>query len=440
MPTREQLIQNIEAMESQGASQPEIQEYLDSFETAAPAKPPFTVSPNVINHGGVPLLARLANAVSQPFTSLAATPVQALAKATGQPDPYAQGFPALGGQGNPVTPLTVKGKAGDVLKVGATVASIATAPTSVPALIATGAGIGAAQGAGEALQQDLPARDVIDEAVRGGTRGGAFAGALGIVGKLAGALGEKIQTSIIRPTKLDIEDGFSMATVKKHNLGGPLTKSYEKTKKTLADFTNQLSSKLAASKEKVDLERVYQETVDELTDASKLKGFGANIKIQNTLESLRNEVAFVGKELNIPDAQVVKQASGSFGAWQYGKQDPDAKATEIVFNTFYSKLKTAIEKASPEGVSEINAQLSELIPVMNAIIRRLPVEARNNAISLNEMIGLVASSINPVALGPTLLAILSRSGAAAQALSKSAPVIERAAIPVAGATGLQAGQ
>lgn len=376
----------------------------------------------------------------QPFISLAATPIQGLAKAVGQPDPYAQGIPAglptpMGLPGSDVranvSPLSLKAKAGDILKAGSEVAALAAAPATVPGAIGVGAGIGAAQGAGTALQQEQPISEVARKGVIGGLIGGATAGIVSGIGKLVGAVGGKIQNSIIKPTKADIEDGFSIDTIKKYNLGGPLNKTLTKTQNKLTDLTNQLNTKLAESPNRIDINNVYQQTVKELTDSSKLKGFGANTKIANTLEQLKNEITIATPDglLNIPEAQIVKQASGGFGAWQYGKPDPDSKATEIVFNTFYNKLKTAIEQASPEGVKGINQELSQLIPVMNAIIRRLPVAERSNLISLNEMIGLVGSAVNPIALGPTLLALLSKSGTAANALSKVSQPIVNTAIP-----------
>lgn len=375
----------------------------------------------------------IVSSLEQPFVSLAAKPVQLLAKGIGVPDPYAGGFPLAGlpgaGTNTPVSPATLKGTAGDVLKAGAEVGAVAAAPATIPAALATGAGIGGATFAGQALQENKPIVDVAKEGALGATIGAATGGLFAGLGKLVGSIGEKIQKSVIKPTKLDLADGFKMETIKKYDLGGSLNAVRDKTQTKLNDLTNELNSKLAQSPARLDINDVFNQTVKELTDESRLKGFGANTKIASTLEQLKNEVSIVSENggLSIPDAQIVKQASGGFGAWQYGKTDPDAKAQEIVFNTFYNKLKTAIEKASPDGVKEINSQLSELIPVMNAIIRRLPVAERSNLISLNEMIGLVGSAVNPIALGPTILALISKSGTAGNLLSKIAPSISASA-------------
>lgn len=375
--------------------------------------------------------------IGQPFISLAAKPVQLLAKGLGQEDPYAN--KALGGV--EVSNPSLKGTAGDILKAGATAAGIAAAPTTVPGAIATGAGIGGSTFAGQALQQEKPIASVATEGAKGAAIGGATAGIVSGIGKLAGYLGERIQRGVIKPSKADMEDGFSMDTIKQYNLGGSLNAVREKTQAKLSELTNELGTKLASSKERLDLDKVFNETVKELTDASKLKGFGANTKVMNGLNQLKEEITLVNQQggVSIPEAQIIKQAAGGFGAWQYGKPDPDSKATEIIYNAFYNKLKKAIEKASPEGVQGINKELSKLIPVMNAVTRRLPVAERSNVISLNEMIGLVGSSVNPIALGPTLLALISRSGTAGNALSKIAEPIQRAAVP-AGLTTSKMGE
>ena len=53
---------------------------------------------------------KVLNNVEQPFISVAATPVQLLAKALGKPDPFASSaFPGPDGNGVPVAPATPAG-------------------------------------------------------------------------------------------------------------------------------------------------------------------------------------------------------------------------------------------------------------------------------------------------------------------------------------------
>lgn len=415
--------------------------------TAAPPKPKSLA--DTLWSG----LGTVGNAVLGGASDLGTHLGQAAAIGTGKAATAITGNPALenkvntklaAGQNNifgkPVKSLEggitgVKQLAGDALKTGGELAALTTAPASLPAAIGVGAGVGASQAGGTALQNDASVSDIAKQTAIGGAVGGATGGAVYGLGKLIGAIGDKIQTSIIKPSKADIADGFSLDTIKKYGLGGPLNKTLNKTQAKLGELSTQLGEKLKASDATINMNDVYAQTVKELTDSSKLKGFGANAQILSNLDKLKGEIATVGDALSIPDAQVVKQASGSFGAWQYGKVDPDSKASEIVFNTFYNKLKVAIEKNSPAGVKGINQELSKLIPIQNAILRRLPVAQRSNIISLNEMIGLVGSAVNPVALGPTLLALLSKSGTAANVMTKVAPAIAGAAAPASLVSG-----
>jgi hypothetical protein len=344
---------------------------------------------------------------------------------------------AMQESGAPQASLTKNIGAG--LQLGSTIAAAQAAPAAIVPSVVAGASIGAANQGGEALAEGAPVTEVARKTAIGAAVGGAVSGVVSGFSKLLGKVGDKIMTSVIRPTQADKADGFAIETVKQYSLGGSLPKTLEKTQIKIGELSAQLAGKLQATDQGIDLNTVLQQTADELTDSSKLKGFGANAKIQNTIEALRNEVQLVGGQLTIPDAQIVKQASGSFGAWQYGKPDPESKATEIVYNTFYNKLKVAIEEASPEGVREINKELSKLIPVQNAVLRRLPVAERNNLISLSDMIGLVGSAHSPAALGPTILNIISKSGTTGAALSKFGPKLGRVAIPAAfSATALPA--
>ncbi|HZR77344.1 MAG TPA: hypothetical protein VFB05_30985, partial [Bradyrhizobium sp.] len=305
------------------------------------------------------------------------------------------------------------------------VTGLSKLPTVAKA-ISSGAGVGALFGSG---QSEGGLEDRLKGAAEGGAIGAATGGVLSLAGKIFGAAGDKIMTSVIRPTSRDIADGFSLDTIKRFDLGGSLNTTYEKTQSKLGELSTQLREKLASSRETINLEDIVDQTRKELNSSGKLKGFGANQKIASALDSLGEEVNLVGNNLSIPDAQIVKQASGSFGAWQFGRPDPESKASEIVYNVFYNKLKTAIEKASPEGVKEINQDISKLIPVSNALIRRMPVASRNNMVSLTDMVSLAASLADPRAMGLSALSFIQKSGAAGNSLSKLGAKIPSATVP-----------
>lgn len=327
---------------------------------------------------------------------------------------------------------------GDVVRGATQVASASLSPAkSFFGKVAQFAGLGGLSQGSEKVAEGAPTEEVIAAtekgAITGAITGGIFGAAEKGLSKLSdflGKTGEKIQTSVIKPSQSDIEDGFSIDTVNKYKLGGSLKQTFEKTDKTLDALSKELNSKLKSSNSSLDLNSVYENTTKKLF-GNKLESFGANTQMEGALEKLRNEVLAVsGKNglVSIPEAQLVKRASGHFGAWSFGVPTPEASANQKVYNAFYNELKTAIEKNSPEGVKEINKEISKLIPVMNALIRRIPVAERNNALSLTDIISLTGATLDPRALSVSLLNLASKSGKVGDVLSQTpnlAPGLEK---------------
>lgn len=325
---------------------------------------------------------------------------------------------------------------GDIVAGGATAASAGlAAPASVVGKVGLGAGLGGTISGGRALSEGKEIEDIAKAAGTGAAIGGAIplvGEAVKGFGRLLRGTGDKIQVSVIKPTQADIKDGFSLDTIKKYDLGGSLTQSFSKTESKLDDLTAQLNSKIEAGSP-LNLQKVLQETASELTE-KKTSSFGSNTSVAKALEQLKGEVDTIVDEqglVPLTDAQVVKRAAGHMGAWQFGQRDPDSSARERVYNVFYTKIKEAIEKSSPEGVKEINKQISELIPVMNALIRRIPVAERSNVLGLGEIISLAGATVNPAALGVGLLNIGSKSGWAGNQLSKAGEAITKG-VPAVG--------
>ena len=286
---------------------------------------------------------------------------------------------------------------------------------------------GASAGAGSVAERKNT-KEILQSTKKGAIVGGVTGLAFGVAEKglsglsrLLRATGNKIQTTVIRPTQADIKDGFSITTVNKYKLGGSLKQTFEKTDKTIDALSKQLNQKLQTSNASLDLNKVYENTAKRLF-GNKLESFGSNTQMEGAIERLRNEIVAVsGKNglVSIPEAQLVKRASGHFGAWSFGVPTPEATANQKVYNTFYNELKTAIEKGSPEGVRAINQEISKLIPVMNALIRRIPVAERNNALSLTDIITMSAAVLDPRALSLSLINFASKRGEVGALLSKT---------------------
>lgn len=260
--------------------------------------------------------------------------------------------------------------------------------------------------------------------------GTALAGAKRLFGKGIQATGEKIQTSVIKPSKIDIADGFKVENINKYNLGGSLQSMAQKTEDKITQLASELSSKVKGTDAFIDVKQIARKTGKELLgDKSRLFGniAGSKRAIQSLFDEI-NEISPTGL-IDLTKAQLVKQAAGQKGAWVFGNADPDAKAVEKVYTAFYRNLRKEIEQKALPGVREINKQISELIPIQNAIIRRIPVAERANVIGLPELISLVGATVSPYSLSIILANKLAKSGKVGSALTKFGGELTEKAIP-----------
>jgi len=231
-------------------------------------------------------------------------------------------------------------------------------------------------------------------------------------GKLLGATGRKIQQTVIRPNARDFADGFKIENVSRYGVGGSLSETVTKSHVKMNQLSQELSKKLSGSDAALNLNRVLLNTRKALIKSKPLD-FGENQAIKRVLKQVKaeiDEVAGPNGLVDLVEANMVKRGAGTKGAWAFGRVDPDAGAIEKVYSAFYRQLRVAIEKAAPEGIRGINKQLSELIPISNAALRRLPIEQRNNVLGLTDSIGLFASVFDPRALALIGASRLSKSG------------------------------
>lgn len=331
------------------------------------------------------------------------------------------------------TAPTGKQIVGDVARSVALPVSIgAPNPATLGGTVAQFGAMGAVSGAAEAATRNASQAEIIQE----GGKGAAIGAAAGMFsrliqkgvekfGQLTGKTGEKIVNTVIKPTKPDLDDGFSMETVKKYNLAGSLKQMQAKTETLMDDLTRQLNDKYATTPARLNINDVLNKTIEKAA-GSKVNSFGSNTSMETAFNQLKGEIAAITADGNvsIPEAVQIKRAAGHYGAWLYGAPDPEATARQKVYNAFYNQLKTAIEQNSPEGVKQINKQLSELIPVMNSIIRRIPVAERNATLSLTDIISLSASAMDPRSLSVFALNQLSKSGVVGRELMQAGPAIQ----------------
>lgn len=288
--------------------------------------------------------------------------------------------------------------------------------------------IGGVSAGGRSLADGQSVGTAAGQTARGAALGALLGATFGVaekgisrLGRGVGRTGERIQQTVIRPSQADIKDGFKIDTLRKYKLGGSLNDTLQKTDSTLDDLNTQLSKKLAQSNASVNMNHVYEKTTKRLF-GDKFAGFGSNTQLSNAAQKLQEEIIYSSGPngiVSVPEAQIIKRASGHYGAWQFGVADPQARASERVYNLFYNELKKEIERSSPAGVRGINKQMSELIPVMNAVIRRIPVAERNRGLSLTDIITLTGATIDPRSLALTGLNFAQKSGKVGNVLSRA---------------------
>lgn len=241
------------------------------------------------------------------------------------------------------------------------------------------------------------------------------------------AVGEKVQDTVLRATAKDIADGFSVANLRKYDVGGSLSETVAKTHTKLNQLSSKLRSVLRNSDTVVNLNQAIEST-EKLLASKKGSTFGDNAGISRVLASLKEEVSGVAGPnglVDLVEATNVKRGAGTKGAWAYGRPDPDAGAVETVYTNFYNVLKRQIEKAADRTlqagrVKALNKAISELIPISNAALRRLPIEQRNNILSFTDNLGLFSAVFDPSALALIGANRLSKSGKFGNFLVKSA--------------------
>lgn len=303
-------------------------------------------------------------------------------------------------------------RAGEFMAGGEAVAPLkeaALAKTASPLLKAaiTATAEGGAAGGVSAAQQGNT-----DNVLRTAATAGALSVALPAILQGARKYGMKIEDVAVKPKLADLQDGFKTENIFKYDLGGSLEQTLAKTQdkidnlsaiaKNMRSGTPGLSPAGQIVGPSVNLiDMLGQAAKDLQTQAPRNQG--GNEQIINALQKEFRELNILAQngqiamngDAPIDVAHQILQGVGERGAWSYGFKDSDSIASEKVANAFYSKLRQGIESAIPNGsaLKEVNKQISDLIPIKLAIIRRIPVAARNEVLSLPEIVSLASGSI-----------------------------------------------
>lgn len=221
----------------------------------------------------------------------------------------------------------------------------------------------------------------------------AIAGVGGLVsepiGKGLDKLGRRITLAAINPRSTDIVDGFDINNVQKYGLGGNLQNAFFKTVaklKELRDTRNALINPNIT----VDMRAVFTDYANALgQEVGEMKVIGKDVKaIKKALTDLKKtflQAAPTGV-VDLKKAENFKESLGQMGAFLYKHPDPEAKPLEKVANDLYFKVKALIEANTPAQLQGLNKQMSELIPIKNALLSRIPVEEKQHIFRLTDIL------------------------------------------------------
>jgi len=353
-----------------------------------PPPPPPESTLSKIGHGALNVL----NTIEKPFIGAAAIPVQALAKVTGQPDPYAQGFPGIAGSNVPVTPLKVEPKLGDIAQI----ASYALPGEGVLGAI----GAGALQGAGSAMSEQKSLPEVATQGALGAAIGGGTAGVAKLGGGLLKSAGGLMSGDAEQKAIQGIKDAYGSALnlsagerAFENRSGKDIAQVLLDNKAPLGRYENgTLDATAAIDKLQTTLNPLNEKatqilsnpqgvvkniTPDEiLTNVekrisdSKIPASQAKSMINQAKSFISDEVEKNGNEWTPELADTIKQG---FQNSVFKKAiTPEGKLTNNVQYIISDELKTATENAvtgtdTETSLKALNAQRSDLIDAIKRL-------------------------------------------------------------------------
>ncbi len=238
---------------------------------------------------------------------------------------------------------------------------------------------------------------------------------------VAGPVARKIEKVVLRATKKDYDNGFKVQNVFKYDVAGTLAQTAQKTHQQITKRVDALRNLLKSKPVDIDVVDALTEAATELK-ANKMSTMGLNSKMDKAVDFWLDELQEVAPNgrAGLADANEIKRSIGRFGAWISGSRDPESSAIEKVSNAFYTKLRLKIEKAGADpAIHALNREIGDMIPIEQAVIRRIPVDERNAIMSLTDALVLSGSIINPANLWLFAAKKATTSGRVASGLYKA---------------------
>jgi hypothetical protein len=364
--------------------------------------------------------------IEAPFVGLAAAPVQALAKAIGQPDPFAGGLPGgiLGKSADiPVSKLGLEQKAGDAAQVG----SYFLPAGGLAGLTAAGA----LQGAGSAMSEGAGAQDVATS----GLIGGGTALGLGVAGKGVSALADYLPQRIVQKfvPGLNSAEAEYATTRPMGSLASMKAASDTHLSKLGGELESALNSPAVSYVQPKNSELI-QKVIDQFPDAGlQPEDVAAAVKNLVPLKAnLANKFAS-DADMSLKELHSLNSALGN-ATFKRVFDEPSVKAGKDIGSAVYHAISDTLKEAAPES-APIFDELSKEIPLNAGLSKALRTMDKHKAIGLNDLLWITSGMGAGGPLGGLGGFALGRAASSPTVNLGTAGLLKGLASPAMGAAG-----
>lgn len=253
---------------------------------------------------------------------------------------------------------------------------------------------------------------------------GAFDAALtvsfGGLGTLLSKGGRRAMATAIGAGYTDVKRGFNVDNVFRYKLdGGTLNDVFKNADAAIVSRANELNDILMRSSgipiaptkagdavsdfmplhSNVDLDQLLQEAFDNVGKeglgmaAQQARLTQAREFWQRAIDSARPRSGRTGRLVTVLETNNLKQNVGTFAEFAANSPDIDTNSMELFSREFYRLLEAKVFDAandvggaSGESIRRLNKELSEIIPIRDAIVRRLPQEEKKRLFEFAELI------------------------------------------------------
>lgn len=300
---------------------------------------------------------------------------------------------------------------------------------------ATNIGLGLAQAWSSAKQKGILLDEPVSMVIKGGTpqvsgepQRKDISMAIEQLPTLRQRWGERISNASLRFTKSDRDAGADVKTgavydVQRSSLGETL----DETQKRIAGYNDVVKEVVAKSGDPMlidarpALESVRKKYAAPGTSLSAPKYAKIIDEVESALDSFMPD--WKDRKLAVTEALKMRREFGKQAVFHH---DPinkgDNALKEEIYNALYIEMKKELDANLPPQFKGANEALSRLIPYQNAILRRLPIEERQNILTITDNMTTLAGIFDPKALALGFINRVTRSPSVGRMLMQSGPI------------------